>query len=66
MRNPGLAWLEFTVEPEGSGAKVAQRAFFAPRGLAGHVYWWLVWPMHGLVFPSMVNSVARGRKIKRS
>jgi hypothetical protein len=24
-----------------------------------------VWPMHGLVFPSMVNSVARGRKNKR-
>ncbi|MCF8547115.1 MAG: SDR family oxidoreductase [Microbacteriaceae bacterium] len=66
MRNPGLAWLEFTVAPDGTGAKVTQRAFFAPRGLAGHVYWWLVWPMHGLVFPSMVNSVARGRKNKRS
>jgi hypothetical protein len=65
MRNPGLAWLEFTVEAEGTGAKVTQRAFFAPRGLAGHVYWWLVWPMHGLVFPSMVNSVARGRNNKR-
>ncbi|MUH53138.1 MAG: DUF2867 domain-containing protein, partial [Actinobacteria bacterium] len=38
---------------------------FAPRGLAGHVYWWLVWPMHGFVFPSMVNSVARGRKNRR-
>jgi hypothetical protein len=30
------------------------------------VYWWLVWPMHGLVFPSMVNSVARGRTNNRA
>ncbi len=66
MRNPGSAWLEFTVTPEDTGSTVTQRAFFAPRGLAGHVYWWLVWPMHGLVFPSMVNSVARGRTKKRS
>jgi uncharacterized protein YbjT (DUF2867 family) len=62
MRNPGLAWLEFTVEADGSGSTITQRALFAPKGLAGHVYWWLVWPMHGLVFPSMVNSVAKGRK----
>lgn len=65
MRNPGLAWLEFTVEAESSGSKITQRALFAPKGLAGHAYWWLVWPMHGLVFPSMVNSVAKGRKRAR-
>lgn len=62
MRTPGRAWLEFVVEPEGSGSKITQCALFAPRGLAGHLYWWLVWPMHGVVFPSMVNTLARGRK----
>ncbi len=62
MRNPGLAWLEFVIEAEGTGSKITQCALFAPRGLAGHLYWWSVWPMHGLVFPSMVNTLARGRK----
>jgi uncharacterized protein YbjT (DUF2867 family) len=65
MRNPGRAWLEFVVEPEGTGSKITQCALFAPRGLAGHLYWWLVWPMHGLVFPSMVNTLARGRAAER-
>lgn len=62
MKMPGRAWLEFDVEPEGTGAVVTQKALFAPRGLAGHMYWWSVSLMHGLVFPSMVNTLARGRK----
>lgn len=60
MKMPGLAWLEFGVEPEGSGCVVTQVAIYAPRGLVGHLYWWAVWPMHGIVFPSMVKKMARG------
>lgn len=60
MKMPGLAWLEFTVEKEGSGCKVTQTATYAPRGLLGHLYWWSVWPMHGIVFPSMVKKMANG------
>lgn len=58
MKLPGLAWLEFNLEPDGTGTKVTQRALFAPKGLFGHIYWWSVWPMHGLVFPSMVKNMA--------
>jgi len=63
MRMPGLAWLEFKVhaKPDG-GSTVTQRAIYAPKGLLGHAYWWSVWPMHGLVFPSMAKSVATGRR----
>lgn len=63
MRMPGLAWLEFkvTAKPEG-GCTVTQRAIYAPKGLLGHAYWWSVWPMHGLVFPSMAKSVATGKR----
>ena len=60
MKMPGLAWLEFGVEPEGSGCVVTQVAIYAPKGLLGHLYWWSVWPMHGIVFPSMVNKMAKG------
>lgn len=60
MRMPGLAWLEFALEKDanGSGTVITQRALFAPKGLLGHAYWWAVWPMHGLVFPSMVKNMA--------
>lgn len=67
MKMPGLAWLEFGVEEEsgGEGAILTQVAIFAPKGLAGHIYWWLVWPMHGLVFPSMAKSLARSARVLR-
>ncbi|MGM1059758.1 SDR family oxidoreductase [Saccharothrix sp. Mg75] len=58
MRVPGLAWLELQVVPRGTGSTYRQRAVFVPRGLAGHVYWWLVWPFHGLVFGGMVGNIA--------
>ncbi|WP_367133936.1 SDR family oxidoreductase [Saccharothrix sp. HUAS TT1] len=59
MRVPGLAWLELRVAAEdGGGSTYRQRAVFVPRGLAGHVYWWLVWPFHGLVFGGMARNIA--------
>jgi hypothetical protein len=62
MRMPGLAWLEFTVEPDAKtgGCKITQTATYAPKGLIGHIYWWSVWPMHGIVFPSMIKKMANG------
>jgi hypothetical protein len=40
----------------------AQRALFHPRGLAGHAYWWAVWPFHGLVFGGMQRNIARAAR----
>ena len=59
MKMPGLAWLAFKVgeTPEGRSL-VTQRALYHPRGLFGHVYWWMVFPMHGIVFPSMAKKMA--------
>ena len=62
MLMPGKAWLEFVVDEVDGMTRVTQCALFAPQGLAGHLYWWAVWPMHGFVFPSMVNSVAHGTR----
>lgn len=62
MKMPGLAWLEFGVAAEGTGCVITQVAIYAPKGLLGHAYWWLVWPMHGIVFPSMVKKVAKASK----
>ena len=64
MKMPGRAWLEWSVIPnaDGNGCKVVQRAIYVPRGLWGHLYWWAVWPMHGLVFPSMAKNAAFGKR----
>ena len=64
MRLPGLAWLELSIgeaDVDGDGAvntTFRQRALFHPHGIAGHLYWWAVWPFHGLVFGSMQRNIA--------
>ncbi len=59
MKVPGRAWLEFRVEPEGSGSFYYQRAVFFPKGLSGRLYWLAVLPFHGFIFKSMARNVAR-------
>jgi hypothetical protein len=59
MKLPGRAWLEFEVTPDGDGAIIRQTALFDPVGLAGLAYWWLVYPLHQLVFRGMLRAIAR-------
>ncbi|MFF5205677.1 SDR family oxidoreductase [Streptosporangium sp. NPDC000396] len=58
MRLPGLAWLELSVHQSRGRTVYGQRAIFHPRGLAGHLYWWLISPFHGLIFGRMPRNVA--------
>jgi len=58
MKMPGLAWLEFVIDPRDDGGSILrQRAVFYPRGLTGHGYWWSVAPFHRFVFPGMARHV---------
>ena len=57
MKVPGRAWLEFQVEPTDEGSIVHQTAIFDPRGLSGRLYWWGVWPLHGLIFRGMLRRI---------
>ncbi|WP_290696720.1 SDR family oxidoreductase [Lacinutrix sp.] len=54
MKLPGEAWLEFRV----AKGKVYQRAIFRPKGLAGRLYWYSVFPFHGFIFKGMINKLA--------
>jgi len=59
MKVPGRAWLEFRVEPiDASTSKLSQTAFFAPRGLAGLLYWYLLYPVHSLIFSGLAKKLA--------
>ena len=59
MRLPGRAWLQFEVVPEPGGSIIRQTAIFDPSGVLGRLYWYSIWPVHGLVFRGMVRGIAR-------
>lgn len=59
MKVPGRAWLEFTMVPhEDGGTFLTQTALFAPRGLAGHLYWQSIAPVHERVFGGLIRAIA--------
>jgi len=67
MKMPGLAWLEFQVSKlEDGRSLLIQKAYYHPHGLAGHLYWWMVSFMHGIVFPSMAKKLSGGKARKVS
>lgn len=57
MRVPGKAWLQFEVRPE-TPPLLVQTAFFAPKGLLGLAYWYLLYPIHALIFAGMIRKIA--------
>ena len=58
MRVPGRAWLQYEVVPAARAAGMVQTAFFEPKGLPGIAYWYVLYPVHGLIFRGMVRVLA--------
>jgi hypothetical protein len=60
MKVPGKAWLQFEVETQEGNARslLTQTAYFAPKGLWGFGYWYLLYPIHGLIFRGMIRQIA--------
>jgi hypothetical protein len=50
MKLPGDAWLEFKI----IGNELIQTATFRPKGLLGRIYWYLIMPLHGIVFNGLI------------
>jgi uncharacterized protein YbjT (DUF2867 family) len=59
---PGKAWLEFTLEERDGKTLVSQDALFAPRGLGGQLYWYLVSPFHFFIFPTMLRNIEKAAR----
>lgn len=59
MRVPGVAWHEYRVLDDGVATVLEQRSLFEPRGLWGRVYWYLLAPMHAVLYPRMVRRIVR-------
>ncbi len=60
MKLPGRAWLQFEVHPfDQRQSRLVQTAFFDPKGLSGLVYWYLLYPIHRIIFAGMIRNLAR-------
>lgn len=55
MKLPGDAWLEFKIVDR----TLIQTATFRPRGLSGRLYWFCVYPFHGLIFNGMIKELVK-------
>jgi len=63
MKVPGLAWLEFQSLPQpGGGTLLTQTAYFAPRGVVGLLYWYVLYPIHGFIFSGMIRKIGERAK----
>ncbi len=60
MKLPGRAWLELLLSPQPGGKTLVRcSAWFEPRGLLGELYWWVLYPIHIMIFRGMVRAVCR-------
>ncbi|MBK9780459.1 MAG: DUF2867 domain-containing protein [Anaerolineales bacterium] len=55
LRSPGKGWMEWRVE-EGL---LIQTAYFAPYGLGGFLYWYLLAPVHTYLFRGLLETIAK-------
>ncbi|MEW6184482.1 MAG: SDR family oxidoreductase [Thermodesulfobacteriota bacterium] len=60
MKLPGEALLEFKINPlpEG-GSELEQNSRFLPRGLVGIIYWYLLEPVHRILYPNLLKAISR-------
>lgn len=60
MKLPGHAGLQYEVREDKEGATlVEQTAAFLPKGLAGLVYWYVLYPIHAWIFSGLVKEIGR-------
>jgi uncharacterized protein YbjT (DUF2867 family) len=59
MKIPGKAWLQFHAHAREDGLTLlAQTAFYAPKGLIGWLYWYLLYPVHALIFSGLIREIS--------
>jgi hypothetical protein len=59
MKLPGEGWVQFEAVPYEEGrTRLMQTVFFAPKGLVGFLYWYLLYPFHVVIFGKMIKEIA--------
>jgi uncharacterized protein YbjT (DUF2867 family) len=69
---PGEGWIEWRVSRiaplrglrNPTCTKLTQTIYFTPRGLGGFLYWYLLYPIHAIVFRRLLKRIARNSVVK--
>ena len=62
MKTPGQGWVEWK---KGRASNyLAQTVFFTPRGLAGFLFWYLLYPFFAVVFNRWLKNIAHNSVVK--
>ncbi|MCH9633745.1 MAG: hypothetical protein S4CHLAM7_04780 [Chlamydiae bacterium] len=56
MKLPGEAWLEFNIEAKGN---LVVKATFRPSGIFGRLYWYVLWPIHLIIFRGLALKIIK-------
>ena len=60
MKAPGPAWLQFEAQPHSDESTLLiLTAFFEPHGIAGLIYWYILYPFHLLIFKGISHFIQR-------
>jgi uncharacterized protein YbjT (DUF2867 family) len=60
VKAPGLGWMEWFITEQAEGDMVlTQIAYFAPKGLPGFLYWYILLPVHRMVFKGLIKAIVR-------
>jgi hypothetical protein len=59
MKVPGEAWLELKIVKNKDSFYLHQTATFMPKGLSGRLYWFLLLPIHLVMFKGMIKAIAK-------
>ncbi len=62
MKLPGQGWVEW--KKGRASSYLAQTVFFTPHGLAGFLFWYLLYPFFAVVFNRWLKSIARDSVVK--
>lgn len=66
MKLPGEAWLEFRITSIDGKEFLFQKATFRPKGLSGRAYWYILLPVHLIMFGGMAGKIINfGQNLKR-
>lgn len=60
MKLPGRAWLQFRLTAAtDESTHMDQTAAFSPKGLAGLLYWYALYPVHAWIFDGLATAIAK-------
>ena len=64
---PGEAWLQFEAQPLPEGqTRLVQTILMAPKGLLGFLYWYGLYPFHGLIFRNLIRAITERAEARQA